>query len=379
MRDIFLETLEKDLHLEGLNQPREDFSRLVHENLISPVYIKLPLQFKSQIETIIQDLWSITQDVTYRQKLGLPSNSRHASVCNSVDLHLSGESCKIIEVNTNAAFLLLGAALTKAWGLIPSIDYSGIAEMFNEDAKDFGLNPQALNVGIVDEKPQDQRLFIEFLAYKALLKKFGISCEISDIADNLSKYNYIYNRYTDFYLENPSSQQLATLYRDGKTCVSPDPEAYKLLADKIRLQEIPVLFPSKNINKFIPQTKELNTENSEEIWKLRKGLFFKPQSSFGSKSAFKGASISRKVFDDLVSKKTLAQEYIQAPEVEYLAGGDVQKMKFDLRCYFFKDRFQLAMARLYQGQTTNLKTPHGGFAPVVFTNCEIPTAQRSNN
>ena len=42
-------------------------------------------------------------------------------------------------------------------------------------------------------------------------------------------------------------------------------------------------------------------------------------------------------------------------------------MKFDLRAYAYAGELQWLAARLYQGQTTNFRTPGGGFAPVYST------------
>ena len=42
-------------------------------------------------------------------------------------------------------------------------------------------------------------------------------------------------------------------------------------------------------------------------------------------------------------------------------------MKFDLRAYAYAGETQWVAARLYQGQTTNFRTPGGGFAPVYST------------
>ena len=39
-------------------------------------------------------------------------------------------------------------------------------------------------------------------------------------------------------------------------------------------------------------------------------------------------------------------------------------LKLDLRNYVYAGRIQLLTSRLYQGQTTNFRTPGGGFAPV---------------
>lgn len=42
----------------------------------------------------------------------------------------------------------------------------------------------------------------------------------------------------------------------------------------------------------------------------------------------------------------------------------MKAMKFDLRAYCYDGNAQWVAARLYQGQTTNFRTPGGGFAPV---------------
>jgi hypothetical protein len=39
------------------------------------------------------------------------------------------------------------------------------------------------------------------------------------------------------------------------------------------------------------------------------------------------------------------------------------ELKVDVRLYTFAGTVLLAAARLYQGQTTNMRTPGGGFAP----------------
>jgi hypothetical protein len=62
----------------------------------------------------------------------------------------------------------------------------------------------------------------------------------------------------------------------------------------------------------------------------------------------------------------VAQEFAPPAEVDVLQDGQNLKMKYDLRCYTYKDELQLVIARLYQGQTTNLKTVGGGFAIVDF-------------
>jgi hypothetical protein len=40
-------------------------------------------------------------------------------------------------------------------------------------------------------------------------------------------------------------------------------------------------------------------------------------------------------------------------------------LKVDIRNFVYQAQVQSVASRLYQGQTTNLRTPGGGFAPVV--------------
>ena len=47
-------------------------------------------------------------------------------------------------------------------------------------------------------------------------------------------------------------------------------------------------------------------------------------------------------------------------------GGD---LKVDVRNFAYGGHVQLVSARLYQGQTTNFRTPGGGFASVFAVRC----------
>jgi NADH pyrophosphatase NudC (nudix superfamily) len=55
----------------------------------------------------------------------------------------------------------------------------------------------------------------------------------------------------------------------------------------------------------------------------------------------------------------------RAPGERAISGGDsAQVLKFDVRNYVYDGQVQSLAARLYQGQTTNFRTPGGGFSPV---------------
>jgi hypothetical protein len=65
----------------------------------------------------------------------------------------------------------------------------------------------------------------------------------------------------------------------------------------------------------------------------------------------------------------VAQAIVPPSERRLSPGGVAQDMKLDLRNYVYRDQVQLVAARLYQGQTTNFRTPGGGFGAVFGVRC----------
>lgn len=72
------------------------------------------------------------------------------------------------------------------------------------------------------------------------------------------------------------------------------------------------------------------------------------------------------MWESIVAGDYIAQDRVQPSEREILFEDGTVVLKVDLRCYVYAGEIQLLAARLYHGQTTNLRTPGGGFAP-VFT------------
>jgi hypothetical protein len=66
----------------------------------------------------------------------------------------------------------------------------------------------------------------------------------------------------------------------------------------------------------------------------------------------------------------VAQELVPAGERQIAAGT---ALKTDIRNYVYAGEVQLLAARLYQGQTTNMRTAGGGFAPVLTVPAGIPS------
>ena len=288
---------------------------------------------------------------------------------------------KLIEINTNAAFLGLGyhMYLTRNSPLpIANFNLLKIRDCIFEELRLFGKSTTTPSLVIIDENPSEQRLFVEFLMFQELFKSWGWPTEIRDFrkALEMPRPDFIYNRYTDFYFENLTSKALKETFLDKSVCFSPHPYEYFLLADKERLTDWSSNFvetlpgfekQAALIKKHLLQSMPINQDNKETIWASRKKWFFKPTQDYGSKGSFKGSSISKKTFEELILKRTIAQEYVSPPELTELMPTGPQNFKYDLRFYAYQGELQLVLARLYQGQTTNLRTPGGGFACVAFS------------
>jgi hypothetical protein len=156
--------------------------------------------------------------------------------------------------------------------------------------------------------------------------------------------------------------------------LTPHPHAHALYADKqnlIRLsdpawlcladvpEEIQRIL-SCGIPGVVAISPEMTLDAQEKLWEARKNLFFKPASGFGGRAVYRGDKLTRKVFAEILQGNYIAQGLIP-PSTRHFPD---KTLKADLRCYVFQGQSQLYAARLYQGQTTNFRTPGGGFAPV---------------
>ena len=106
-----------------------------------------------------------------------------------------------------------------------------------------------------------------------------------------------------------------------------------------------------------------------DFWARRRSLFFKPASGFGSRGAYRGDKLTRRVFDEIIAGDYIAQALVPPSERRLSVGGEAVALKMDLRNYVYRGEVQLVTARLYRGQTTNFRTPGGGFAPVLAVPC----------
>lgn len=371
----------------GLNEnPRSFYEEKVSDQLLSPFEIRLPKLTLNKMHRVVEAFHELREAAVREQSAQGIFNPGNRSIMMSFDFHLdSNGDPKLIEINTNASFLILSWEMHLMRSLPFAGDFSPDqfrADILEELAlwKKAGGKPGPADprVAIVDEAPADQRLFIEFLVGREWIRSFGWPAEIRDLPDALQepRPDFIYNRSTDFLLEQSPSAALHDAYQSRSVCVSPNPHEYSLLADKQRLIEwsrpdalsnFDISSSAKStISACLPRSYDLTELSAEELWARRKNLFFKPKREFGSKRAFRGSSISRRVFDEILAHDPLAQEFVPAPELTFETPVGPQAFKYDLRCHSYADRLEGVVARLYQGQVTNLKTPYGGFAPVVF-------------
>jgi hypothetical protein len=114
----------------------------------------------------------------------------------------------------------------------------------------------------------------------------------------------------------------------------------------------------------IPHTEVVRAEHAERLWRDRKGLFFKPFAGYGSRAAYRGDKLTQRVWQEILAGGYVAQALVLPGERNISAEAAPQVLKFDLRNYTYDGAVQWVAARLYQGQTTNFRTPGGGFAPV---------------
>jgi hypothetical protein len=375
MREKFFEVLKN--HYPDL---KASDAELVSENLISPFHISLPNSLLEQGKKVVSTLYSLREDPAYQQEVlanapeAAKHNANNKSICMSYDFHIDeNHNLKLIEINTNAAFLLLGLHLYEAKNIRLPIDDFSTKEIIANIKEECHLAGRATpkTIIITDNEPAQQRLYIEFLAFNNLFKKFGFQSDILDFNQLESPPDFVYNRHTDFYFNDPAANLIKKWFIDNQCTISPNPHEYALLADKERLN-----LWNQNIDKYKLSEIELHLLKSfkitgpisAELWSQRRKLFFKPMHSFGSKMSYRGESVSKKLLEQLIQQEEImAQEYCPPPSSTFNINNENLEFKYDLRFYAYQDRVQLVVARLYQGQVTNLKARHGGFACVEFT------------
>lgn len=318
------------------------------------------------------------------------------SVFFGYDFHVSEQGIGLIEINTNAGGAMLNAALARAQRAccapvaqrFPMVGSDGGAEarimaMFRNEWALAGAARPLRTVAIVDAQPSGQYLYPEFLLFQRMFERHGVRAVVVDPGelafrddvlwkDSLA-IDLVYNRLTDFMLEAPSSRVLREAYLADAVVLTPHPQAHALFADKrnLALLSDPAMLAAMGVSgdvrailqSAIPRTEVVDAGNAQRLWDTRRQLFFKPGAGFGSRAAYRGDKLTRRVWQEILAGDYVAQALV-APGERMIEEGAGALLKFDVRAYAYEGQVQSLAARLYQGQTTNFRTPGGGFAPV---------------
>jgi len=318
------------------------------------------------------------------------------------DFHLGSDGPKLIEINSNAGGALLNAVLAQAQrACCPEVEAfvtgpvsldaleKTFVDMFRREwASQRGDAPLS-SIAIVDETPASQYLYPEFLLFQELFRRAGVEALV--VAPEELRFegalrasgrpiDLVYNRLTDFTFDKESSRALREAYEAGAVVVTPHPRGHALYADKrnlialsdgarlaaLGLDEEAV----QTLLAGVPRTLLVTPEARDALWAERKKYFFKPVAGYGGKAAYRGDKLTTSTWaeigTDLASRPYVAQEIVRPSERTIELDGRRFPLKLDVRVYTYAGDAQLLAARLYQGQTTNFRTPGGGFAP-VFT------------
>lgn len=401
------ERLNADCHAAGLNQAAlqqvlqaqgDAWYRLIKErcpHLFADAAVFITAVQLQQMHDVISAVERVVALPGWRDAGMLPQPHGERVAARGVflgyDFHLNADGAHLIEINTNAGggflnALLLGSqrdsALPGKAVAVENLEQSILDMFLNEWRLARGDAPLKA-IAIVDERPEEQYLFPEFMLAKSLFERAGITTHIVDPAElqvrddglycNDKKIDLVYNRLTDFSLQKHLALQQE--YLSGQVVLTPHPYAYVQYADKrnlARLTDAQYMHALgtddadiATLQTGIPHTIVVVPELEESLWATRKQWFFKPVTGYGGKGAYRGEKLTRRVFGEIMHGEYVAQKLaIPGERAVCMNEAEVASLKFDVRCYVYDGQVQLVAARLYQGQTTNFRTPGGGFAPV---------------
>ena len=358
----------------------------------------------ARMAALVQAIESVVALPAYREEVlaRSPAIARHdpggaLGVFFGYDFHVTEGGFGLIEINTNAGGAMLNAVLARAQrACCPAMEHlvpplatadaleARIVAMFRHEWMLSGHARALRSIAIVDEAPGQQYLYPEFLLFEQLFERHGLQAVIADPSEFSLRggllwhgelaIDLVYNRLTDFSLATPASATLREAYLENAMVLTPHPQAHALYADKRnlallsdakRLQALGVPQATQDVLlASIPHTEVVDPANAERLWRERRRLFFKPFAGFGGRAAYRGDKLTRRVWQEILAGDYIAQALVTPGERVISDQEPAQVLKFDLRDYTYDGQVQWVAARLYQGQTTNFRTPGGGFAPV---------------
>jgi hypothetical protein len=398
--------LQRELDHDDANADLYDDILATRPHLFSSTVVFVTAAQARRMEAVVRAVEAVVALPAYREHVlaWAPASAHHEPATRSVfmgyDFHLGPHGPQLIEINTNAGGALLNTALARAQtaccehmkplmphpAVFAPLD-DALFAMFRHEWRLARGDAPLRTVAIVDDAPAKQYLYPEFLLFQRLFRRHGVEATILDPAELVTchgglwheddKIDLVYNRLTDFALDEPAHAPLRAAYLEDGAVLTPHPRAHALFADKRNLAVLSdgMLLQSWHVpadiiatlRAGIPRTRRVNAANAAELWSERRSLFFKPAAGFGARAAYRGDKVTKRVWEDIVAGDYVAQENVAPSERRLHHAGTETALKLDIRCYVYDGETQLLAARLYQGQTTNFRTPGGGFAPVFIS------------
>jgi len=350
-------------------------------SLASETPVSIP---KKDFETMLafaRTVFQLKDNPAYLQALSaeLPETARIKTAWPSVlmgyDFHLTPDGPKLIEINNNAGGLYIG---DNRWMPQPDISEldgtleARLTEMFHTDWT---------TIAIMDEDVTGQFMYPEMLAYAELFERDGrrgvvVSPEALVLKDDGlffddCRIDVIYNRHTDFYLDDEAIIHIRKAYERGQVAINPHPRSYALIGDKSRMVDWwrEGLLDScveqdavDRIRAITPQTRQFSEMDREQAWVERKQWVFKPAARHGGKGVLLGKGMSRKRFETLNIEETIVQQLVPASEIEV----EGNCMKFDVRLYMHGEKLIALAGRAWRGQVTNFREPGSGWVALAI-------------
>ncbi|CAA7612530.1 hypothetical protein [Magnetospirillum sp. SS-4] len=355
------------------------------QGLLSPCAVLLPRHQAERVEAAVRALHAafshpglVAAALEIARGEELPDNGLGGWIL-GFDFHLTPEGPKLIEINTNPGGMLAVATQARALAALhpelgAACEVEAVAlEAFHEEWRRQNGDHPLRSVAIVDDDPPNQYLEPEFQLYRRMFEAAGIKAEVIDPGQfSAGRADMVYNRLVDFSLESQAHAVLAEAWRGGGTVVTPDPRAHflysdkrvmALLSDEAALRSIGVRPDiAAQVARVVPPTVPVSAANAESLWAERRRWFFKPAKGHAGKAVYRGEKITNSAWPTVLSSPYVAQRYVPAARVHLDHVGT--DLKMDLRANAWQGRVIQMAARLYEGQTTNFRTPGGGFAPV---------------
>ncbi|MFN6961982.1 MAG: hypothetical protein ACK4N6_07030, partial [Rhodocyclaceae bacterium] len=316
-------------------------------NLFSPAIVPIGAADMARMREVIAAVEEVVA-----LKLGGTGTAPSASgVFMGYDFHLTPEGPRLIEINTNAGGGLLAAL---------QADREDVLETFVAMFRNECAPHELRTVAIVDEAPEQQYLYPELVGFRQLFEAHGIRAVICAPEELMichgglwhaegelhTRIDLVYDRLTDFTLDMPSAAALRLAWLHEETVVTPNPQIHALYADKKNLVALtdPVQLAAWGVSpstqrillESIPRTEAVSVARAEDLWRRRRGLFFKPASGFGSRGAYRGDKVTQRVFAEILADDYVAQALVPPSTVKVEVDGKLTELKADLRKYVYR-------------------------------------------